>query len=109
MLVFSIRMEKVVIRSVKGQAKVFGTLICIAGALIFTFWKGGYLFPSFVKNPLFDMNHTENNVRHRETDNWVKGSALILISYIAWSAWLILQVFYSMIPPYYITLDNNLV
>ncbi|CAL8108104.1 unnamed protein product [Prunus armeniaca] len=37
-------LEKLKIRTARGQAKVAGTLFCIGGSLVFTFWKGGYLF-----------------------------------------------------------------
>ncbi|CAL9030638.1 unnamed protein product, partial [Prunus brigantina] len=37
-------LEKLQIRTARGQAKVAGTLFCIGGSLVFTFWKGGYLF-----------------------------------------------------------------
>ena len=86
-------MEKVNIRSTRGQAKVVGTLLCIVGSLMFTFWKGGLLLKSFVEKPLVNIHG--NSTSHSNTyyrDNWIKGSALILISYVAWSSWLILQV-----------------
>ncbi|KAF9601427.1 hypothetical protein IFM89_020183 [Coptis chinensis] len=87
-----LRMEKVVIQSAKGQAKVIGSLICIGGALVFTFWKGGYQFKGFTKSPLIHIYKTRSSVRlSRHKDNWIKGSALILSSNVAWSAWLILQ------------------
>lgn len=35
---------------------------------------------------------------HIVEENWVKGSALILMSDVAWSAWLILQVNLTPIP-----------
>ncbi|VVA21270.1 PREDICTED: WAT1-related [Prunus dulcis] len=38
-----------------GQAKVAGTLFGIGGSLVFTFWKGGYLFKGFVKRPLINI------------------------------------------------------
>ncbi|ONI11300.1 hypothetical protein PRUPE_4G100100 [Prunus persica] len=37
-------LEKLKIRTARGQAKVAGTLFGIGGSLVFTFWKGGYLF-----------------------------------------------------------------
>lgn len=88
-------MERVSIGTARGQAKVLGTLTCIGGSLIFTFWKGGYLFKAFVDRPLIDIYDTTtkgsaNDSTHGK-ENWIKGSALILTSYIAWSAWLILQ------------------
>lgn len=89
-------MEKVKITSVRGQAKVVGTLICVGGSLLFTFWKGGFPLKGFVQKPLINMDDTttqslSGSAGHDKQD-WIKGSALNLISYIAWSAWLILQV-----------------
>jgi hypothetical protein len=87
-------MEAVKITSARGQAKVLGTLICIGGALTFTFWRGGYLLKGFVPRPLINIcgpNGSVCKLSHGK-DNWIKGSALILTSHIAWSAWLILQV-----------------
>ena len=91
----SFRMEKLKIRSARGQVKVAGTIFCIGGSLIFTFWKGGYLLKG-VEKPLinvygYDAEKYIGQTKHVH-ENWIKGSALILISYIAWSAWLILQV-----------------
>ncbi|CAN6578731.1 unnamed protein product [Malus baccata var. baccata] len=86
------RMKKLKIRSTQGQAKVAGTIFCIGGSLILTFWKGGYLLKG-VEKPLINVHNAEEygKIKHVQK-NWIKGSALILISYIAWSEWLILQV-----------------
>lgn len=88
------RMETVKITSTRGQAKVLGTLVCIGGALTFTFWKGRYLLEGFVQRPLINICSTNISVCELShgKDNWIKGSALILTSHVAWSAWLILQV-----------------
>ncbi|PQP98744.1 hypothetical protein Pyn_40478 [Prunus yedoensis var. nudiflora] len=86
------RLEKLKIRTARGQAKVAGTLFCIGGSLVFTFWKGGYLFKGFVKRPLINISVGE--MRHVK-ENWIKGALLILTSHIAWSAWLILQAVVS--------------
>nr|XP_018677772.1 PREDICTED: WAT1-related protein At5g07050-like isoform X1 [Musa acuminata subsp. malaccensis] len=83
-----LRMEKASLRSPKGRARIVGTIFCISGALVFTFWKG-FLLEGFVKRPLIEM-HAEGDVHHKE--DWLKGSVLILTSYIAYTAWLILQV-----------------
>ncbi|XP_068304884.1 WAT1-related protein At5g64700-like [Pyrus communis] len=95
-------MEKLKIRSARGQAKVAGTIFCIGGSLIFTFWKGGYLLKG-VEKPLinvydYDAEKYIGRTKHVH-ENWIKGSALILISYIAWSAWLILQAAVSKVYP----------
>ncbi|XP_054805332.1 auxin-induced protein 5NG4-like [Prosopis cineraria] len=78
-------MESVEIRQARGQAKVVGALICVGGALIFTFWKGGVLLRAFVERPLILVHAT----RHHRV-NEIKGSFLILLSHVAWSAWLVL-------------------
>ncbi|XVF10247.1 hypothetical protein REPUB_Repub07fG0166500 [Reevesia pubescens] len=88
-----LRMEKVKIRSASGQAKVLGTIICIGGSLVFTFWKGGYQLKGFVDRPLINFHSTKDSVGElrQGKENWLKGSCLILISTISWSAWLVLQ------------------
>nr|XP_010919069.1 WAT1-related protein At5g64700 [Elaeis guineensis] len=90
-LAILLRMEKVGIRSAKGRAKFLGAMICISGALIFTFWKG-HPFKGLVKSPLI-MVHGKGpgpETVHGKQD-WIKGSVLILTSYVAFSAWLVLQ------------------
>ncbi|KAI4345303.1 hypothetical protein L6164_012439 [Bauhinia variegata] len=87
-IVVIFRMEKVNISDAKGQAKVVGTVICIGGSILFTFWKEGFLLKAFVDKLLL---HINNELRHGHKDNWIKGSALILNSHTAYSAWLILQ------------------
>ncbi|CAL2234763.1 unnamed protein product [Prunus armeniaca] len=58
-------LEKLKIRTARGQAKVAGTLFCIGGSLVFTFWKGGYLFKGFVNISVGEMRHVK--------ENWIKG------------------------------------
>ncbi|XP_058106688.1 WAT1-related protein At5g64700-like [Magnolia sinica] len=91
LLAVLLRMEKLQMRSVRGRVKLFGTLTCIGGALIFTLWKG-YLFKGFVRSPLINIHGKDFNGGPRHIkDNWIKGSALILTSNVAFSGWLILQ------------------
>ncbi|GAY56086.1 hypothetical protein CUMW_169120 [Citrus unshiu] len=89
LLAFLLGMEKVKITSGRGGAKVLGTIVCIGGSLIFTFWKRGCLLKGFVQKPLIHIYDTDQ-LRHHGNENWFKGSALILTSHISWSAWLIL-------------------
>nr|KAJ0193210.1 hypothetical protein LSAT_V11C800446940 [Lactuca sativa] len=85
----NIRMEKVKIRSTKGQAKVLGTLICIVGSLTVTFRRGGFQLKGLVNKPLIDIYNPKASHVHKE--NWVKGATLISASKISWSLWLIFQ------------------
>ncbi|KAH7549334.1 hypothetical protein ACOSP7_025933 [Xanthoceras sorbifolium] len=84
LMAFLLGMEKVKMSSNRSRAKVLGTLLCIVGSLVFTFWKGHYLFKSLTKRPLI-------NISSHIEENWVKGSGLMLIGYMGWSVALILQ------------------
>ncbi|CAL9137560.1 unnamed protein product [Musa acuminata var. zebrina] len=97
-----LRMEKASLRSTKGRARILGTIFCISGALVFTFWKG-FLLEGFVKRPLIEM-HAEGDVHHKE--DWLKGSVLILTSYIAYTAWLILQAIILEVYPARLSLNT---
>ncbi|CAL1373747.1 unnamed protein product [Linum trigynum] len=88
-------MEQVKVGCGRGRAKVLGTMICVAGSLVFTFWKGGSLFQGHLalQQPLLEISYSANQdgADHDKNRSSIKGSALILTSYIAWSGWLILQ------------------
>ncbi|XWS61474.1 hypothetical protein CRYUN_Cryun07bG0128700 [Craigia yunnanensis] len=102
-----LRMEKVKIKSASGGAKVLGALICIGGSLIFSFWRGGFQLKGFVNRPLMNIystNGSHGECRHGK-ESWIKGSALILVSYIAWSGWLILQATVSKVYPAQLSLN----
>ncbi|KAD7477131.1 hypothetical protein E3N88_00267 [Mikania micrantha] len=88
LIAFLLRMEKVNIRSYKGQAKVLGTLICIAGTLVVTFWRGGVELKGLVSRPLIELKAPQGHVKQ----NWVKGATLISASKLSWSLWLIFQL-----------------
>ncbi|EXC17367.1 Auxin-induced protein 5NG4 [Morus notabilis] len=91
-LALLLRMEKLKITSIRGQAKVAGTLICVGGSLIFSLWKGGFLLKGFVKKPLIHLYHYEAEINSGHgKESWIKGSIFILTSYVAWSAFLVLQ------------------
>ncbi|XP_042489396.1 WAT1-related protein At1g43650-like [Macadamia integrifolia] len=103
-----LRMEKVKIETAKGRAKILGTLICIGGAMIFIFWKGGYQFKRLTRSPLIDLYNTRGSghgSRHHKED-WIKGSLLILTSYVSWSASLILQSLLSKVYPAPLSLNT---
>ncbi|XP_042460790.1 WAT1-related protein At5g64700-like [Zingiber officinale] len=92
-----LRMEKVSIRSAKGRARLVGTILCVGGVLVFTFWKG-HLMEGFVRRPLLGDVHGRGPIARKEGD-WLKGTGLILTSFVAFSAWLILQAVVSGIYP----------
>ncbi|KAL5551186.1 hypothetical protein UlMin_001362 [Ulmus minor] len=104
-LALLLQMERVKIRSLRGQAKVAGTLMCIGGSLMFSFWKGGWLLKGIAEKPLININ-SDSAWSSVHKDNWIKGSVLILTSQIAWSSWLILQAVVSKVYPAHLSLNT---
>jgi hypothetical protein len=82
-------MEKVNIQSLRTVAKIVGTLICVGGAVSITLLKG----PKLLNAQKLPSKSTM--VRTLGTDdNWLLGCLILLAGTVAWSIWLILQVFY---------------
>ncbi|OIW03234.1 hypothetical protein TanjilG_13028 [Lupinus angustifolius] len=86
------RMEKLDIRKVRCQAKVFGTLVTVAGAMVMTLYKGQDIIFFWSKY----IHHSRNyepveNTNHSNEKDLVKGSILVMISTLAWAAFFILQ------------------
>ncbi|TVU09605.1 hypothetical protein EJB05_43089 [Eragrostis curvula] len=77
----SVGLESVNIREPRTLAKIFGTVVCVGGAMSMAFFKGPKL--------LSDVNvllHTSAGSR------WVMGALLVIGSTLCWSLWLLLQV-----------------
>ncbi|KAF8720363.1 hypothetical protein HU200_023863 [Digitaria exilis] len=88
-----LRMENVDIRSLRGLAKIAGTVVSFAGVTTMTLYKG-----TAIKSPWKAPIHTHGSSRiHGSSrvlanENWVKGSFHAVASCITWSIWCILQV-----------------
>ncbi|RDX83801.1 WAT1-related protein, partial [Mucuna pruriens] len=82
-----LRLERVKIKELRSQAKVMGTLVTFAGALLMTLYKG----------PQFDLFHHSNTTHHGATNSlqnhshWVTGTLFICLGCLAWSSFYILQ------------------
>lgn len=72
-----LRYEKVHIKSLRGQAKVVGTIISVGGAMVMTIYKG----------PVIEMLNAYNST----ANNNILGSILLFASVFAWSSWIIFQ------------------
>lgn len=81
-------LERVGIRSLAGQAKVLGTLICVGGAMLMTLYKG---IPITLWSSPFDFRQGKGNDNGSDSENLTKGSLLLVASCISWSSWFILQ------------------
>ena len=82
-------MEKLDLKRVICQAKLVGTLVTVAGAMLMTLYKG----------PIVEMVWTKHKHAHEVQTNesndkdWFKGSIFIIIATLAWAALFILQVY----------------
>ncbi|CAA0810011.1 WAT1-related protein [Striga hermonthica] len=79
------RIENLAIRKKHGWAKVLGSVLGISGAMVFTFYKGPYLYSG-------SNNEAHNLIaRSYSKEEWIKGSLLLLGSNLTWSIWLVMQ------------------
>ncbi|KAK5837422.1 hypothetical protein PVK06_013232 [Gossypium arboreum] len=87
-------MEKLAIITNAGKAKVFGTLIGIGGAMVFTFYKGMDInIWSTNVNLLKHHHHQEVGLgsSYHGTGHFAIGAVFGLLSCISFSLWLIIQ------------------
>ncbi|KAK8956616.1 WAT1-related protein [Platanthera zijinensis] len=86
-----LRTEKVRIKTTKGRVKILGTVVCVTGALVFTFWRG-HMFEGFWSKPLIIVPGTRIGNGSAEIDqSWIQGSLVILIGQVVFSAWIVFQ------------------
>ncbi|KAM7270319.1 hypothetical protein ACFE04_029533 [Oxalis oulophora] len=81
------RLEKVNIRKVHGQVKIIGTIVTVGGAMLMTFYNG----------PMIDFPWSKNSHSHIQQSSSttmqdpIKGSIMIILGVLCWSAFIILQ------------------
>ncbi|KAL5707716.1 hypothetical protein ACHQM5_018582 [Ranunculus cassubicifolius] len=82
------RMEKVDIKKVRCQAKVLGTVITVAGAMLMTLYKGPIMELFWARGA---HTHEATVTSAQAEKDWLKGSILLIIATLAWAALFILQ------------------
>ncbi|GAB2246381.1 hypothetical protein Droror1_Dr00001874 [Drosera rotundifolia] len=85
------RLESVGIKSRSGQAKVLGTLLCVGGAMLLSFYHGHKLDlgKSGIKWKYLQV--TSEKTKSYAKINFVSGPLVLLASTISWSLWFIVQ------------------
>jgi drug/metabolite transporter (DMT)-like permease len=79
-----LRLEKINIRSLRGQVKIAGALICVGGAMVMTLYKGPAL--KFL-SPGAKSDQNTYNSKH----NFMLGSILVFVSVAVWSSCIVFQ------------------
>ncbi|KAJ8427916.1 hypothetical protein Cgig2_023292 [Carnegiea gigantea] len=95
--IFSIlvRMESLKLNTKRGKIRVMGTILCVAGALVISLYKG----KSFHINYGLPHHHHHHHHLHKAsmiinktTPNWTRGTFLLVGSCFAYAAWFLVQV-----------------
>lgn len=79
-------MESICYKQSHGIAKIIGSFVCVAGALVYAFVNGPPLYPESHKQ----VHYLTSNATSK--GEWIKGSLIMLLANTMWSLWLILQV-----------------
>ncbi|KAK4477400.1 hypothetical protein RD792_016621 [Penstemon davidsonii] len=85
------RMEKLKLRSLSGQAKIIGTAVTIAGAIVVVLYKGPMLITTRNEQLKLPLSSIVLRVMS-DRSNWLVGGALLATSYIVSSIWYIVLV-----------------
>lgn len=85
------RMEKIDVMKVRCQAKILGTIVTVAGAMLMTLYKGP-IVELIWSNKIHPKQTSGTETTANSDKDWVKGSILLIIATFAWASLFVLQV-----------------
>lgn len=77
-------MERIRIGEIRSQAKIVGTIVCVSGVMLMTFYKG-----PVVPMPWPSHDHSKN---HDNNKDMVKGCLCLITSTFSWASLFVFQV-----------------
>lgn len=83
-----LRMEKVRLRSVHGQAKIVGTVCTVAGAVLMILYHGPVVQFPWSRG----IHHAAGAASQMSSVSWLSGTVCVIASCVSWSGFFILQV-----------------
>lgn len=87
------RLESVGMRRKEGQAKVLGTMVCVGGAMLLSFYHGRTVMGgSSIHWKYADNMGNGSSSDQTHENNFMLGPFLIIVSTMAWAIWFIIQV-----------------
>lgn len=84
-------MEKVSIKKVIYQAKVVGTLVTVAGAMVMTLYKGPILEIAWNRHGHSCASDSQT-AADPSSEDWFLGSIFLILATLAWACLFVLQV-----------------
>ncbi|XP_037441466.1 WAT1-related protein At4g30420-like [Triticum dicoccoides] len=91
-LATSVGLESVEIRKPRSVAKIFGTAVCVGGAMVMTFLKGPNLLHDSLGVDDAGLDLQDLLLNSPASRKWVTGALFLVGSSSCWSLWLIIQV-----------------
>uniref|UniRef100_A0A175YFV6 WAT1-related protein n=1 Tax=Daucus carota subsp. sativus TaxID=79200 RepID=A0A175YFV6_DAUCS len=86
------RLESVAIKSRSGQAKVVGTIVCVGGAMLLSFYHGSQVPIGESKiHWNYIIRNSRNSTNQTNHHNFMLGPFLLIASPVCWAVWFILQ------------------
>ncbi|XP_028126908.1 WAT1-related protein At1g09380-like [Camellia sinensis] len=85
-------LESVGMKRKAGQAKILGTVVCVGGAMLLSFYHGhAVIGESSIHWKYADDMGKENSTNHHQSNSFILGPFLVMASTVSWAVWFIIQ------------------